>query len=115
VLAVSRRGVPSNLGFPGGGIEPGENAAQCAARELKEETTLVVDVRALRPLFDRQDGNQVTVCRTFGCDLHEARGMAKSVEPGIVVSWVPFRRLLLSSCTFHTYNAALFQSLGIRC
>lgn len=41
VLIVQSRG--NKWGFPKGGFEPGENATQCAQREVQEETSL--DVR----------------------------------------------------------------------
>lgn len=39
---------------PGGGIDPGESARQCAARELREETGYVIDPEDLiGPVWDR--------------------------------------------------------------
>jgi 8-oxo-dGTP diphosphatase len=38
---------------PGGGIEPGETSRQAAARELHEETSLVVDLGPRSVLVDR--------------------------------------------------------------
>ena len=39
---------------PGGGIDPGESARECAARELAEETGYVIDPAALvGPVWDR--------------------------------------------------------------
>ena len=37
-LAVSRRGNPTDLTFPGGWVEPGEDPAVAVLRELREET-----------------------------------------------------------------------------
>lgn len=39
---------------PGGGLDPGETAAEGAARELREETGLVVEPAALGPSFHHE-------------------------------------------------------------
>jgi mutator protein MutT len=46
LLGVSRPGLPDDVGLPGGSIDPGETPEQAAVREVKEETTLDVTVRA---------------------------------------------------------------------
>lgn len=47
VLLVRRRNPPDAglWGFPGGHVEPGETALQCAARELAEETGVIATPR----------------------------------------------------------------------
>jgi 8-oxo-dGTP pyrophosphatase MutT (NUDIX family) len=49
VLTVRKRGTTRFM-LPGGKPEPGESAAQTAARELAEELGVEVDPAALRPL-----------------------------------------------------------------
>lgn len=48
ILVVRRRNPPAagRWSLPGGRIEPGETARQAAAREVREETGLVVEVGA---------------------------------------------------------------------
>jgi 8-oxo-dGTP diphosphatase len=49
VLTVRKRGTTRFM-FPGGKPEAGESAAECAARECREEIGLRVDAAALVPL-----------------------------------------------------------------
>lgn len=45
ILGVSRPHLPSDVGLPGGSIDPGETPERAAIREVKEETSLDVTVR----------------------------------------------------------------------
>ncbi len=64
VLLAERRGErPRVFALPGGRLEGGESLEECAVRELREETGLVLDVEE---------------ARTFGCVL----------DAGDQVSWV---------------------------
>lgn len=58
VLAVDHHGDPSRAGLPGGGLEPGEQPAQAALRELEEETGLVAV--ELRPVVLVEETRRLT-------------------------------------------------------
>jgi ADP-ribose pyrophosphatase YjhB (NUDIX family) len=61
-LLLIRRGHAPSLGLwslPGGRIEPGETAAAAAAREVKEETGLEVEVGPLLQTVDLWDNYRV--------------------------------------------------------
>lgn len=55
-VLVIQRGKPPSEGLwsvPGGKLEPGETLAQAVAREVREETGLVVEVGALACVLER--------------------------------------------------------------
>ena len=55
-VLVIQRGKPPSAGLwsvPGGKLEPGETLAQAVAREVREETGLVVEVGALACVLER--------------------------------------------------------------
>ena len=61
-LLLVRRGHEPGLGvwsLPGGRLEPGESAAQAAAREVLEETGLEVDIGELLATVDLWGGYRV--------------------------------------------------------
>lgn len=55
-VLVVQRGTPPGVGLwtvPGGKLEPGETLAQAVAREIREETGLVVEVGPLACVIER--------------------------------------------------------------
>lgn len=74
-LLLIRRGHAPSLGLwslPGGRIEPGETPAAAAAREVKEETGLDVEVGALLQTVDLWDNYRVHdfAATVVGGELH---------------------------------------------
>lgn len=71
-LLVVQRGQPPGEGMwsvPGGKQEPGETLAQAVAREVREETGLIVEVRALACVVERIDEHHHYVILDYDADV----------------------------------------------
>jgi mutator protein MutT len=93
--------------FPGGKCEPGESPAECAVREVAEETAL--SVRVQRPLkaIEHEYPHACVrlhpfVCRHLGGEL--------SLREVAAAQWVAFEDL--GNYAFPEANAALLQELA---
>lgn len=115
ILAVSRRGEPDQWVLPGGKEDDGENAVQCAMREFFEE----VGVRLLdEPILVQQDldnagylnSTYLVVSRHDLVNiLHAYDAVKKENEPGIMVCFQPFAKLLAGP--FAQSNAQVLAKL----
>ncbi len=78
VLLIQRNRAPSAglWTLPGGRLEPGETAEQCAIREIKEE--LGLDVFALRPMLKLR--HRAFELQTFGTQGFEGEVTPDAVE-----------------------------------
>lgn len=111
VLSVSRRGLPYDLGLPGGKIEPGEKPEAAARRELMEETGIYAVM--LDYVFDREEASANNqLARVYEAVM--TLGEAKTIEEGCIVKWVHRSCLLQPHCSFRDYNRQLFEYLDLR-
>lgn len=64
VITVSRRGVYTEAGLPGGKVEFGESGIQALKREIHEELNIDLDISLLDPIYRaEEDGTQTLVYR----------------------------------------------------
>ncbi len=95
VVLIKRRFAPlaGHWSLPGGAVDLGETLVECVARELREETGLVVDVGPVIEVFDRivHDGNGRVqfhyvlvdyVCRPIGGALAAGSDVSDAVWAG---------------------------------
>ncbi len=81
--------------IPGGGLEPGEDEAECCAREIAEETGAVVRPGACRLEIDEYYEEWKFVSRYFFCEATgsaETRLTDREREVGMEPRWVPVER-----------------------
>lgn len=103
VLAVSRKDDPTQMGLPGGKVDPYESPIEAAGRELYEETGL--QATGLRQVFKHFDGD--CTCYTF---IGKISGEINTEEAG-VVRWVTPEELMRGP--FGDYNRRLFNIVNI--
>jgi len=109
VLAVTRRGLPTDWALPGGKKSPAETLRRCATRELDEETGVVADEESIALVFAGWDahGNEVSAFLVRGWS-----GLPHSKEEGVEVAWLEPSQLLDPTCTFHEYNREVLDSIA---
>lgn len=70
-LLMVRNSYRSTLTLPGGGVKPGEDRAEAASRELREEVGVLCPARRLRPVFELQSDheNKRDLARVYEVDF----------------------------------------------
>jgi len=81
-LLIERKYPPYQgwLSFPGGKVEPHENALQAAARELYEETALIADKFKLLSTIDLYEEGEAT--KHFLLNVYQAMATKGQPRPG---------------------------------
>ena len=116
MLVTSRKTDHTDLGLPGGKVDPGETEGQALVRELREETSLVA--KKYQRLFAGRDSGDFWFVTYLVFDLggpvEETWSLDSFVNrEGAVVRWVEPLQLIQPNCSFRDYNRALLQYLGL--
>jgi len=85
LLGLKKKGFHAgNWIFPGGGIEFGESVAECGIREVKEETTLDIEVKGMINVVAETAGEKHVVFLNL---LAAGEGQPVVTEPEEVILW----------------------------
>lgn len=113
VLLVSRKNNDSDFGFPGGKVEHGETLLEAAARELLEETGIVVNPMDLLQIY--RGPARTSICTTYFA--HNWSGQIEQKGEGIV-KWGKFYESIFNndgqSTTFSGYNKILLNIMMLQ-
>ena len=112
ILGISRGLAVANIALPGGHVEPYDpSLAHAAARELHEETGVVVDPGALLPVL--QGGSPRCPCTAFVSREAQIPEVLESVPFEGFVGWHPPSVFLRRRSSYRAYQQQLFQLLEI--
>ena len=113
VLAISRGTNTSDWNIPGGKVDPGEGLADAAARELYEETGVLVPYRRqLEPIYEHKVHTHVCTCFWVSGELLFPEVMGSNPFEGYV-AWARPEDLLTEKSRFHRHTREAFRAAGI--
>lgn len=98
IVLIERKNPPLGLAIPGGFVEIGETVEQALIREMKEETSLDVEILRLLGVYSdpKRDPRFHTVSITFVCKAYgepKAQSDAKEVKV-FKIEEIPFEKLV---------------------
>ena len=122
ILMVTRKHAPGAglLALPGGFLDANETIAECAARELSEETglTLAPAAFAAFSVFDHPERSQRgrTITHAGFLTLHlDTLPEVRGTDDAVSATWVPMEEFLWNPCQFFEDHLFIVRSLlGIR-
>lgn len=106
VLAISRRNRPNDLGLIGGKLDENETSREAVAREIQEETSLIVDPYDCHLIYSADVGKlkrELVECYI----VLNWQGEPRAMEEGFVVQWVPWETLFKG--TFANFNKNVYE------